>query len=199
MYMNDKGQTCLERMEFVTRLMARRRKAREQACRTAHKPKAGHPWTGGRKGFATHWTNDMTALLGKVPDAEIAAKMGIHVTTVAKRRRELGIEPLHSRRAGGRNSVLWKDEHVALMGTMTDTALAEIVGCSQRCVSDERNRRGIPPFASKVGGARTQREWSEDELALLGTMSDAQVAARVGYSASAARHERKRRGIDAHR
>ena len=46
-----------------------------------------------------------------------------------------------------------------------------------------------------TGGAKKRRAWSDEEVALLGTISDCELARRLGCFASTVRSERERRGV----
>lgn len=71
--------------------------------------------------------------------------------------------------------------------------LAEEVGYSSAAVRYQRRIRGIPPFSDRQ--ADKTYEWSDDEDAVLGTMSDAAVARLLAISEGMVSIRRKALGI----
>ncbi len=78
----------------------------------------------------------MLSRLGKVPDAEIAAELGIRPSTVAEKRGQRGIPPPLMR--------FWTPEEDALAGTLPDGEIAKKVGRSRNAVAHRRRRLGLP-------------------------------------------------------
>ena len=70
-------------------------------------------------------------LLGKVPDVEIAEHFGVHVNTVWRRRRALGIEALVARVSAPYRH--W-------VGLVDDDVIARCWGVSVKAVADTRRR-----------------------------------------------------------
>ncbi|HHW2631415.1 TPA: hypothetical protein ACUUA8_005230 [Pseudomonas aeruginosa] len=81
--------------------------------------------------------------------------------------------------------------HDPLLGTMTDQALADMIGVSKAAVTKRRAKLGIPSFASQSGPV----ERSFD--ALLGTMPDRDVAQLAGLAPVTIRARRAALGIPA--
>lgn len=84
------------------------------------------------------WTPERLALLGTMPDSDLAAQVGLSASRVAKLRRSYSIP------AWMPASDL-PSELVSLLGKETDYHLAEAFAIPRRRVFDERKRRGIPP------------------------------------------------------
>ena len=112
--------------------MPRRAKPRSVAPRLSIKRARG-------QGFP--WPDDLAALLGQIPDEQLASKAGVCKDTVAAERRRRGIEPWqpHSRYE-------WTPEMIAQLGTESDRKLARALGTTRSVVRRERERRRIPPF-----------------------------------------------------
>src|SRR5262249_5647078 len=85
------------------------------------------------------WIPADIALLGTVPDKEIARRAGRTVGAVRQKREELGIP----NPAGNR----WAAQGIALLGTMPDREVAGRPGRSLQGVAQKRIKRGIAtPF-----------------------------------------------------
>jgi hypothetical protein len=80
------------------------------------------------------WAAEDTALLGHVPDAELARRTGRTVGAVRQKREELGIPNLAANR--------WRYE-VALLGTLPDREVARRLGRSLQSVTQKRIKLGI--------------------------------------------------------
>jgi hypothetical protein len=81
----------------------------------------------------------------------------------------------------------WTAEHIALLGTMPDGAVARRTGRTLGAVRQKREELGIPNPA----GSR----WRAQEIALLGTLPDRKVARRLGRSLQSVTQKRIKRGI----
>lgn len=84
----------------------------------------------------------------------------------------------------------WKPAEIAWLGKLPDTHIARRLKIAPSTVAAERRRREIPPF-------RSPTEWTEKVLSLLGTDSDARIAALLGVSTSAVNRKRRDLGIPA--
>ncbi|UJB63619.1 hypothetical protein YS110_02025 [Acidovorax sp. YS12] len=131
------------------------------------------------------WTSESIALLGTMPDRQIARKLGITPVMVAYQRKLLGIEKFTPQSA-------WAPENDHLLGTVTDAALAEKLGVAKHTVLNRRRELGVPAF-----GPRGWPAWPEDQLDILGTIPDTEIAQQVGRSVSAVRQQRMALGIKA--
>lgn len=87
------------------------------------------------------WTDEEIAMLGKEPDSALAAKLGLHATTVRGKRARLGIPPAVP--PGAVPIYTWSADMVARLGTITDAELASEWGMSTTTVAQERRTRGI--------------------------------------------------------
>jgi len=80
----------------------------------------------------------------------------------------------------------WTDEEIALLGTDTDRAIANVLGLPINVVKNKRDRLGISLLAQR---------WKEHEIVLLGTASDSELARKLGKSSSAIWRKREQLGI----
>jgi uncharacterized Zn-finger protein len=80
-------------------------------------------------------------LLGTMPDADLAKKIGCLGLAVYKKRKTLGV-PAFEKHA----RIDW-EPWVCLLGTMPDIDLAKKIGCSRDSVHNKRISLGVPVFA----------------------------------------------------
>ena len=125
------------------------------------------------------WTSDALALIGTMKDVDAAKKLGIHVSTVCKKRIELNIPRFD------------KYLHQPL-GEIPDATIAKAIGIKPSSLSMARRRRQIGPY-------QKQDKWTGEQIALLGTASDAEVGRAVGRSKMAVYYARRVRGVAAYR
>ena len=88
------------------------------------------------------FTPAQIALLGTVPDRDLAETWGVHTTTVADLRKRNGVPAFQAQKH-------WTPEEVALLGTMPDAEVARRVGRSREAVHTARLARGIRLVGSK--------------------------------------------------
>jgi hypothetical protein len=81
------------------------------------------------------WLPEEEALLGTVPDAEVARRLGRPHTSVSAHRRHLGIASPQQR---------WTAEADALLGTIPDRELAQRLGRTVKAIARRRERLRIP-------------------------------------------------------
>ena len=91
------------------------------------------------------WTPAEEALLGTMPDKDVAAKVGRTPTAVHAHRNNLGIRSFYGRKPRGK-SASWMPAKDRLLGTMPDTNLARKLRCSPMTVFYRRKRLKIPAF-----------------------------------------------------
>ena len=136
------------------------------------------------------WTDGMLAALGSDKDAVLAERWGTSAKTVNLKRNSLGIAAF--------GHVDWTPEMLAALGQESDASLATRWGISKASVVAKRGALGIAPQDSRRG-KHTQHSWQPNEVLLLGTASDADVAAQLGLTVAAVRNARIARGIAAAR
>jgi hypothetical protein len=127
------------------------------------------------------WRPEHLSLLGTVSD-ETAAELignGIHPSTVTAKRRELKIPDFtDGRKTPPLRAVdpRWTEDALSLLGKQSDFSVAEQTGIPEWTVQRMRCRMGIVSMKP----ARAPWEWTVDQLALLGTMTDKDVTAKIG-------------------
>lgn len=145
-----------------------------------------------------HWTAKEEQLLGTLPDRELAERFGRSVRAIESQRHRLGIlrQP-----AIADKTRRWTPAEIALLGTRPDPELATRLGRTEGSVRVQRRKLGIRAFDQRrSANARKSyplKPWTPREQALLGTMWDRKVAARIGRSEISARMQRRKLGIPA--
>jgi hypothetical protein len=127
------------------------------------------------------WTAREMALVGTMPDAELAMRIRRSLMAVQVRRGLLGIpkpDPVHKK---------WRPAEDRLLGTTRDDQLARALGCHPKAVSYRRRKLGIPRFFAPF--------WTADQDGLLGIQADERVARRLHRSARAVEARRLKLGI----
>jgi hypothetical protein len=92
---------------------------------------------------AKKWTKKELAMLGTMPDAEVARSLGTSGTTVGLVRRRLGI-PVY-------NVSPLQGEKLKLLGTMSDQKLADLLGVSKSLVAETRLKLRIACYRKGQG------------------------------------------------
>jgi hypothetical protein len=133
------------------------------------------------------WTGELAALLGKVSDAQLACKAGVNRDTVSAERRRRGIEPSHPHQ-----TIEWTPEMIAALGTNSDRKVARALGIPRSSVRHKRECLGIAPFFPPPHEPVRRFSWEPEHLALLGKMSDPEVAERLEISAGVVAKKRWR-------
>ncbi|MBF5004478.1 hypothetical protein [Diaphorobacter caeni] len=137
------------------------------------------------------WTDEMLALLGTDKDSVLAERWGTTAKTVNLKRNALGISAF--------GHVLWTGEMLACLGKEVDAELARRFGISKASVIAKRQELSIAPAVASGAVPSTSHasrfEWTPKAVALLGTQSDAKVAALLGLSRLTVYNARVSRGI----
>ena len=138
------------------------------------------------------WSAKASKLLGRVPDARLARKLGISLDAVQRERRRRAIEPFRPRHP----DIQWTPKMMQLLGTDIDRSVAERLGLPTYSVRHKRQRMGIPPH----GDVPEQRHahaftWAKNKIALLGTDSDRKIAARLGTNMAVVASQRRLLGV----
>lgn len=123
--------------------------------------------------------------LGKQGDKSLAKEFNVAVHKVAQERRLRQIPPFRT--------VDWTPEKVAILGTMSESNAARLIGVSTTAVFARRVSLGIPPFIKSPEEAKFQ--WKASHLKKLGKVPDSLVASELGVSASVVNSKRQSMGI----
>ncbi len=137
------------------------------------------------------WTPDIIALLGKIPDGEIARIYGMNILSVQKKRVSRGIR-CYARKS--KTWHYWTKKEIALLGKMPDGDVALRTGINKASVFWKRCKLKIPPFTQKRP-KKLLTDWTLNEIAVLGKMTDAAAAASLDLAHSAVRLKRISLGI----
>lgn len=105
-----------------------------------------------RQPSTSRWTGEALALLGTMPDATLAARLGVHPSAVFFARYRRGI-PAYAPRP----TLMLSPEQIAQLGTRSDAQLAAQWHVAVSTVRKKRIALGIPihsPHAAQAAGAR---------------------------------------------
>lgn len=137
------------------------------------------------------WTETEIALLGTMPDQALGRMTGRETTAVQQKRQSLKIPAVRKRPA-----VSWSDEDLTELGKVADQKIAKRKGISAQTVWSKRKELGIPALPLKLRDSRST--WTADDIALFGTMTDAQVSLITGRPEKSVLQERLRLHIAAY-
>jgi hypothetical protein len=135
------------------------------------------------------WPTRLAALLGRVPDPEVARRAGVSLKAVVNERHRRGIGAWRKPRP----TVVWTEAMVKRFGSDTDANVAAALRVHRASVTRKRIMLRIPAFVYR--GPRPEPHWTAHALALLGTASDLEVARRLKLSVTAVNWRRRRLGI----
>lgn len=154
----------------------------------------------GSMGKVRSWSAEEDMLLGTMSDKELSEKLGISRTAVFNRR--LAFDPPIP--AYEPNPDLWTPNNLSLLGTMSDYDASVILGVSRKTIYKKR-RDSIPSipaynpkYSNHVDYDYLDDLWDDDTFALLGSMSDPDVAMLLGVTPQYIYRVRKRNGIAAY-
>jgi hypothetical protein len=145
--------------------------------------------TAGARRF--EWTEELLRCLGVLPDAAVATKAGIGPRAVAAERRRRGIPPARPRRP----PIEWTEDMLALLGTDSDAAVARELGVHKESVGYKRHQLGIPAFHPPRHDNCRKFSWQPEDLALLGKVSDGELARTLGLATASVNRKRQQLGI----
>lgn len=149
------------------------------------------------------WNAENIALLGTMPDEELAANLGVKGASVWEARVKRQIDAFGTKKSSipvappappKRNGkiLVWDEASLAALGVFSDLALSLAWGIGKSTIRVKRATLGIAPIIAK-----TEFAWSPENQALVGTMSDRELARRLKITDTIARNKRIRMGIGA--
>jgi hypothetical protein len=157
------------------------------------------------------WAASEIETLGSVPDLTVAQRKGVSLATVRRKRRELNIDAYvrptkptakpssESSRKGRPNTIEWHQDDLNALLEMPDKTLARRMGISATTVRYKRLERerelGIPSVNRSAGNYVSPDAWTHEQIALLGTMPDPEVAKKTGKGLKTVQTARYARGI----
>jgi biotin operon repressor len=128
------------------------------------------------------WRPEDDKILGTRPDSQVAKMLGRRLLTVAARRRSLGVRCFYQHRP-------WLEHELELLGLKSDQEVACLTGHPPGAVDAKRQKLKIPPAHSAL------RQWSKEEIALIGVVPNRKLAQRLNCSRDIVAHKRRRLGI----
>ena len=155
------------------------------------------------------WRAEDDKILGTRTDHEVALLLGRSVTNVGWRRKKLGIPPKNKPHP-------WTPEEEALLGSKPDEELAQKFGRTVQAVEARRIQLGRPKpdavfkvvkVVAEPGGGRGSTAspnakpgaayctWTPEEDALLGKLTDEEVARKLGCAVTRVRRRRRLLGL----
>jgi hypothetical protein len=134
------------------------------------------------------WTPEIRALLGRIPDREIADRLGTSLHLVVVERNRHGI-----RACRAAPPIAWTPAMLDLLGNRPDKVLAQQWDVSTAAIYLKRMELGRPAYGrAALPSAVT---WTAEMVRDLGTLSSRAFAKRHGVPVNLMIVERRRRGI----
>lgn len=128
--------------------------------------------------------------LGVVADYIIARENSIQQHVVKQLRQSRNIKRARIKRT----SKIWKEEYLSLLGTITDAELAIKMNTASAHVAQMRNKLGIPVLRADRTKSK-RHKWSKKDSRLVGTMSDQDLAKKLGVSVQRVATRRRKMGL----
>ncbi len=127
------------------------------------------------------WIPEEEELLSKLPTKELELLLGRTAKSIQARRLFLNIQACRA------SEPPWQEWEIKLLGTVPDEVIAEQLRRSAFSVAVNRRKRGIK--------TPTIQYWTAEEEAIVGKVSDAEAARRLGRSEKAVHHHRMKLGL----
>ena len=137
-----------------------------------------------RKNFG--WSPEQLALLGTAMDSVLAKQFDVPARVVSTKRRKLNIPPFPSPFA---TPAVIPQHLVEQFNKLSDGEIARLTGYAAPTISKHRRKMGIAT-------TRVQGSLPEEANALLGTVTDVELAKRYGVSTQCVNKRRLALGID---
>lgn len=145
------------------------------------------------------WTKKSIARIGTMSDEKLGTKLQTSRKVVSRMRLELGIQAYAFTHQFWHT---WKPREIKQLGTMTDQQVADKIGVPYHIVVGKRMRLRISSYFSQTSIRRPVKnaeDWTPGEIALLGTMTDARVAEKLGLGHAVVHRMRNALGIPPNR
>jgi hypothetical protein len=157
---------------------------------------------GGERSHSGRMTQDAVAMLGNLPDSQVAMLVGLSTTAVRYHRKVRGIPRTgHSRQANP--SRLKPTSFIDLLGKLPDDEIAALAGVTRKTVAYHRKRREILPCGNRPEkrtkppymGGHNRIALPEGALRRLGKEPDYQIATAYGVTKGVIARARKQANI----
>lgn len=146
----------------------------------------------GKAAMRYRWPPRLAALLGKLPDHQVARRAGLHPQTVTVERRRRDLPPPSPRRPRVRlrrelgipnppRPSVWTAAALGRLGKVPDAMLARELGVGVAYVAQRRQRHRL----------LRHRRWTPEQDRQLGTGPNRALAERLGRSLSAVNKRRR--------
>lgn len=135
---------------------------------------------------------EMRSMLGKVPDSEIAERLGISLNVVARNRRKLKIAPAPYSPIKDAD----KDIILNLLGRVSDLKIAKKTGYSVYVIKKFREQNKIKPFSKSIL-ERFSPDQRKKLLSMLGKVYDRVIAEKFNIDDEAVRRIRQKLNVPA--
>lgn len=135
---------------------------------------------------------EMLSMLGKVPDSEIAERLGISLNVVARNRRKLKIAPAPYSPIKDAD----KDIILNLLGRVSDLKIAKKTGYSVYVIKKFREQNKIKPFSKSIL-ERFSPDQRKKLLSMLGKVYDRVIAEKFNIDDEAVRRIRQKLNVPA--
>lgn len=133
------------------------------------------------------WTRSQIAMLGTMPDSEVSRKLDLSISTILKKRQQLGIPGTRPCK-----TIHWTRDLISMLGKVPDAEVARLGDMNILTAQKKRVSLGIRCYARK---SKSWHYWTKKEIALLGTMSDGDVALKIGQKKASVAWKRGKLGI----
>jgi DNA-binding CsgD family transcriptional regulator len=145
------------------------------------------------------WRKKHIQLLGTMPDSTIAKQLGISVPAVQSKRKQLNITAFNAHLAKKIQVHEWTEQEIALLGTKPDQELAKELGKGTTAVGNKRRKLGIASYEEKQEEGTSFKKQLAEIQALLGKVSDNQIAEMYKVEVSRVAKLRKKQKIPSFR
>jgi hypothetical protein len=161
------------------------------------------------------WTANMDRQIGTMPDSILSIKLGLTYNQVNHRRKQLGkptyrlkkeqdilaqnITPHLKKGRKPNPPIEWSNEMLTNLPIMRAKDFMRAYGVLAPAYQAKKNEMNLPKLSvegEKNTAAYKGYKWTEEALALLGTMTDQRVADNIGVDHQVVFQKRRRLGID---
>lgn len=128
-------------------------------------------------------------MLGTVPDIQVAKQLGVSEYAVYKKRRQLNIPSYKRPKMVEKfeDCTKFKRESVFVSYRMSTVEMATKMGCSGQTANRFKKQLKLPKYV--------EEKWTNEELAMLGTMSDAKLSKIIKHCEAVITRKRNALGI----
>lgn len=89
----------------------------------------------------------------------------------------------------------WDEKNNHLLGTLPDVEVAKLTGVEKHVVRYQREKHKLPQIYSDESKSSQKKEWTDEEIKMLGTMPDLDLSHLIPHSTAAIRFKRVSLGV----